>query len=128
VAPGSIDLPSDNQSCTWRYAGLHCRNATPFFAFSLQGSLMFDSARLRRECWSRNTENQNESRSTEFQQGKIPAETSKLSAFVLDWLLFVLVESAPVHMIVIYRIIKPRLISGQKISSGAMFGGLKHLL
>jgi hypothetical protein len=31
---------------------------------------MVDSARLQRECWSRNTENQDKSLSAEFQQGK----------------------------------------------------------
>jgi hypothetical protein len=40
-------------------------------------------------------ENQIESLSAEFQQRKSSAETSKRSAFVLDWLSFVLVESAP---------------------------------
>jgi hypothetical protein len=37
VAPASINLPSDNQSCTWRYEGLHYRNAIPFFAPVFRG-------------------------------------------------------------------------------------------
>jgi hypothetical protein len=56
---------------------------------------MVDSARLQREYWSRNTENQNKFLSGDFQQGKSSAETRKQSAFVVEWLSFVLVESAP---------------------------------
>jgi hypothetical protein len=95
VAPASINLPSDHQSCTWRYAGLHDPNAPPFFTSDLQGSLMVDSARLQRECWSTNTENQNESRSAEFQQGNGPVKDRKRSAFVLEGLSVVLFELAP---------------------------------
>jgi hypothetical protein len=77
AAPASIDSPSDNQLCPWRYEGLHYRNTTPFFASDLQRSLMVDSARLQKECWSGNTKNLSESLSAEFQQGKNPAETRK---------------------------------------------------
>jgi hypothetical protein len=78
------DSSASIQTTSWREAGLHCRNAPPFFASDLQGSLIVDSARLQREYWSRNTENQNESLSAEFQQGQSPTEIRKRSAFILD--------------------------------------------
>jgi hypothetical protein len=112
---------------------LRDRNAPPSFTSDLQRSLMVDSARLQREYWSRNAEDQNKPLSAEFQEGKNPAKTrngqySFWTGYHAPWSSRHLFSIRSPQLIVVYSIIEPQLIAGQKIRPGTMLGGLKHFL